>query len=127
MDPGRTPEWILSSHPSDEIAELTINLWPPCPISRFPAPKRFEARAMPSQDRLRLYDLRYVEQSGPNPHHPHQQRPVTTVQPQARRHPPQSDIELMTEKQVLGFEPESRLEDVGAEHHEQLQDGKHRT
>ena len=100
----------------------TINLRPPCPISRFPAPKRFEARAMPSQDRLRLYDLRYVEQAGPEPHHPHQQRPVTTVQPQTRRRSPQSDIELMTEKQVLGFEPASRLEDVGDEHHEQLQD-----
>ena len=33
----------------------------------------------------------------------------------------------MTEKQILGFEPASRLEDVGAEHHEQVQDGKHRT
>ena len=127
MDPGRTPEWILASHPSDEIAELTINLWPPCPISRFPAPKRFEARAMPSQDRLRLYDLGYVEQSGPNPHHPYQQRPVTTMQPQTRRRSPQGDIELMTEKEVLGFEPASRLEDVGAEHHERVQDGKHRT
>jgi hypothetical protein len=44
-----------------------------------------------------------------------------------RRHSPQSDIELMTEKQVLGFEPASRLEGVGAEHHEQVQDGKHQT
>jgi hypothetical protein len=33
----------------------------------------------------------------------------------------------MTEKQVLGFKPASRLEDVGDEHHEQVQDGKHRT
>jgi len=32
----------------------------------------------------------------------------------------------MTEKQVLSFEPASRLEDVSAEHHEQVQDGKHR-
>ena len=41
MDPGRTPERILVAHPSDEIAQLTIDLWPPCPISGFPAPKRF--------------------------------------------------------------------------------------
>jgi hypothetical protein len=32
----------------------------------------------------------------------------------------------MTEKQVLGFEPASRLEYVGDEHHEQVQDRKHR-
>jgi hypothetical protein len=49
------------------------------------------------------------------------------VQPQTRRRSPQCDVELMTEKQVLGFKPASRLEDVGDEHHEQVQDGKHRT
>src|ERR1019366_8076077 len=42
----------------------------PCPVSGFPAPKRLEARAMPSQDSLRLHDLRYIEQSGPTPRHP---------------------------------------------------------
>jgi hypothetical protein len=82
---------------------------------------------MPSQDSLGLYDLGYIEQSGPNPRHPYQQRPVTTVQPQTRRRSPQCDVELMTEKQVLGFKPASRLEDVGDEHNEQVQDGKHRT
>jgi hypothetical protein len=33
----------------------------------------------------------------------------------------------MTEKQVLGFEPASRLEYVGDKHHEQVQDRKHQT
>jgi len=32
-----------------------------------------------------------------------------------------------TEKQVLGFEPASRFEYVGDEHHEQVQDRKHQT
>jgi putative ABC transport system substrate-binding protein len=41
--------------------------------------------------------------------------------------PPQSDIELITEKQVFGFQPASRLEYVGDEHHEQVQDHRHRT
>jgi hypothetical protein len=76
MDPRRTPERILFAHPSDEIAQLTIDLWPPCPISGFPAPKRFEAEAMPSQDSFRLHDPGYVEQTGPNPRHPYQQRPI---------------------------------------------------
>jgi hypothetical protein len=74
---------------------------------------------MPSQDRLRLY--------GPNPRHRYQQRPVTTVQPQPSRRSPQGDVELMTEKQILGFESASRLEYVGNEHHEQMQDRKHLT
>ena len=87
----------------------------PCPVSGFPAPKRLEARAMPTQDSLRFHNLGYSEQSGTNPRRPYQQRPVTTVRPRMRRRSPQCDVELMTEKQVLGFEPASRLEDVGAE------------
>jgi hypothetical protein len=31
MDPGRTPERILFAYPSDEIAQLTIDLGPPRP------------------------------------------------------------------------------------------------
>jgi hypothetical protein len=122
MDPRRTPERILFAHPSDEIAQLTIDLWPPCPISGFPAPKRFEAEAMPSQDSFRLHDPGYVEQTGPNPRHPYQQRPITAVQPQPRRRSPQCDVKLMMKKQVLGFQPASRLENVDNEDPEHVQD-----
>jgi hypothetical protein len=72
-------------------------------MSGFLAPKGFEAGAMPSQDGLRLNYLGRIEQTGPNSRHPYQQRPVTAVQPQTRRRSPQCDVELMTEKQVLGL------------------------
>ncbi len=81
---------------------------------------------MPPKDRLRLNDLGRADQARPEPGHPHQQRPVTAEQSKARRRLPQSDVELMTEKQVLSFNPASRLEYVGDEHHEQVQDRKHR-
>jgi hypothetical protein len=44
------------------------------------------------------------------------------VQPQTRRRRPQGDVELMTEKQILGFELVSRLEHGGDEHSERMQD-----
>ena len=44
------------------------------------------------------------------------------MQLQTRRRPPQGYVELMTEKQVLGFQPASRLEHVGDEHSEPMQD-----
>jgi hypothetical protein len=47
------------------------------------------------------------------------------VQPQTRRRPPQGDGELMAEKQILGFEPASRLERVGNEHCQQMKDSTH--
>jgi hypothetical protein len=45
----------------------------------------------------------------------------------AQRVTPQSDVELMTEKQILGFKPAPRLEQVGDEHSEYVQDRKHRS
>ena len=96
-------------------------------MSGFPAPESFEPCAMPPQDRLRLHHLGQIKQIGPNPRDPYQQRPVATVQPQTRRRPPQGDVELMTEKQILGFKPASRLEHVGDEYSEPMQDHKHRS
>jgi hypothetical protein len=40
--------------------------------------------------------------------------------------PPQCDIELMAEKQILGFKLAPRLEQVGYKHSERVQDCKHR-
>jgi hypothetical protein len=62
----------------------------------------------------------------PELRHPYQQRPVTAAQSKTRRRTPQGDAELMTEKQVLGLKQAPRLEQVGDEHHEQVQDRKHR-
>ena len=126
MDPGRAPLLVFLAHPSNEITQATIDLRPPCPLSGFPAPESFEARAMPTKDGLWLNHLGHAEQARPEPGHPYQQRPVTAAQSKARRCLPQSDVELMTEKQVLSFKPASRLEYVGDEHHEQVQDRKHR-
>jgi len=42
-------------NPPDEIAQATIGLRPPCPMTRLPTPKHFEPSAMPMQDGLRLW------------------------------------------------------------------------
>jgi hypothetical protein len=81
---------------------------------------------MPSQDGLWFHDPGDIEQIGPNPRHPYQQRPVTAVQPQTSRRLPQYDVELMAYKEVLGSETPSRLEYVADKRREQVQDGNHR-
>jgi len=103
MDPGRAPLLVFLAHPSNEITQATIDLRPPCPLSGFPAPESFEARAMPTKDGLWLNHLGHAEQARPEPGHPYQQRPVTAAQSKTRRRTPQGDAELMTEKQVLGL------------------------
>jgi hypothetical protein len=79
---------------------------------------------MPSQDSLRLNYLGHTEKARPNPRHPYQKRPVTAVQPHTRRRSSQCYVELMAEKQVLGFQPASRLEYVDNEYHKQIQDSR---
>src|SRR5215831_9158411 len=125
MDPRCSPPWVFLAHPSDEIAQLSIDLWPPCPLPRFPPPERRETRTMPAKDGLRLNDLRRTEQARPEPGHPDHQGPVTAAQSRARRRTPQGDAELMTQKQVLGFEPARRLEEVNDEHCERMQEREH--
>src|SRR6266404_120105 len=126
MDPGRAPLLVFLAHPSNEITQATIDLRPPCPLSGFPAPESFEARAMPPKDGLRLNHLGHAEQARPEPGHPHEQRPVTAAQSKTRGRTPQGDAELVTEKQVFGLKSTSRLEQVGDEHSERVQDCKHR-
>jgi hypothetical protein len=97
-----------------------IDLRPPCPVSRFPTPERFKASAMPPQDSLRLNHLGHAEQVRPEPGHPYEQRAVTATQSKTRWRPPQSDVELMAEKQILGFKPASRLAQIGDEYSERV-------
>ena len=78
----------------------------------------FPANSLPScsnapQDRRRLNHLDHTEQAWPQPGHPHQRRTIATPQRQTCRSLPQSDSELMTEKEDLGLKPPPRLEQVG--------------
>src|SRR5262249_21702990 len=59
--PRCSPPRVFLAHPSDQIAQLSIDLWPPCPLPRFPTPERRETRTMPAKDGLRLNDLRRSE------------------------------------------------------------------
>ena len=61
------------------LAQSAIDLWPPRPLSRLPAPERRKTRTMPSKDGLRLNDAGGVEQAWPEPGHPDQQGPVTAA------------------------------------------------
>src|SRR5262249_31534579 len=126
MDPRCSPLRVFLAHPSDEVAQLSVDLWPPCRLPRFPTPERCETRTVPAKDGLRLNDLRRTEQPRPGPGHPDQQGPVTAAQSKARRCTPQGDAELMAKEQGLGFEPAWRLKEVDDEHCERMQEREHR-
>jgi hypothetical protein len=65
---------------------------------------------MPPQDGLRLNHLGHTEEARPELGYQYEERPVTAAQSKTRWDPPQGDVELVTEKQILGFKPAPRLE-----------------
>jgi hypothetical protein len=65
---------------------------------------------MPPQDGLRLNYLGHVKQIRPEPGHPYEKRAIITIESKTRWGLPQSNGELMTEKQILSFKPGPRLE-----------------
>jgi len=57
VDAWRAPKWVLDAHPSDQCAQLRLDLWPTSPSTRFPTPVTAKADPVPTQKRL-----------GPNDH-----------------------------------------------------------
>ena len=110
MDPGRAPLRVFPAHPLDEITQPAIDLWPPCPISGFPTPERFKASPMPPQDGLRLNQLSHAQQARPESGYTDEQGMVPAAKSKTRWSLPQSNGELMTEKQILSFKPGPRPE-----------------
>ena len=110
MDPGCAPQRVFPAHPPDQIPQAAIDLWPPCPISGFPAPEHFETSAMPSQDGLRLNHLSRINKARPELSYPYEQRAITAAKAKAGWRSPQSDGKLMAEKQILSFKPAPRLD-----------------
>jgi len=81
---------------------------------------------MPTQDGFRLNYLHRIKKAWPNSSHPYEQRAITATQSKTRRCSPHSDAQLMAEKQNLSFKSTARLEQVGNEYSERMQDRKHR-
>ena len=60
---------------------------------------------MPPQDRRRVEHADHTEKARPQLGQPHQQRAIAAPKRKTCRSSPQGDIELMTEKEVLGLKP----------------------
>ena len=80
---------------------------------------------MPMQDGLRLNDLHRTKKARPKSRHPYEQRAITAKQSETRWRPPQSDGQLMAEKQILSLKSAPRLEQISDKHSERMQDRKH--
>src|SRR5262249_3160348 len=68
--------WVFPAHSLDQITQITIDVRPPCPLPRFPAPESPEPSPMPPQNRFWLYHLSQIEQPGTHSSNPDQQGPI---------------------------------------------------
>jgi hypothetical protein len=100
MDARGAPYWVLLAHSPDQFTQLTCDLRPTRPTSRFPAPIGQKPCSVPSQDRIGLDHARQSNQDWPQPSHQYQQSPVTRTEPQTMRRTPQGNIELVPQKRV---------------------------
>jgi hypothetical protein len=69
----------------------------------------------------------HTDQVRPELGYQYEQGAVTTAQSNTRWCSPQRDVELMTQKQILGLKPAPRLEQVNDEKPEREQDRSHRS
>jgi hypothetical protein len=82
---------------------------------------------MPTQDGLRLNNLNSIKKTGPKPRHTYEKSAITPAQSKTQWFLPQSDSQLMAEQQILCLKAAPRLEQVGGEPSERMQDRKHRS
>ena len=118
------PQRVFPTHSPDQIRQASIDLRLPYPISRYPTPSGFKASAMAPQDCFRLYYLGHAGQVRPEawssiPAARGQNRAVEDEMVLT-----QSNIELMTEKRILGLMLAPRLEQISDEHYESMKDRK---
>ena len=65
MNPGRTPAWIVYSHPPDKVTDFTTDLRPSRAFG-FEFPEKFEPLAMPVDSSIRLYNDKRFAPGPPN-------------------------------------------------------------
>jgi hypothetical protein len=82
VDARRAPKRVLNAHPSNQCAQLCLDLWPTSPSTRFPTPVTAKADPVP----------------------------IMVRQPHATMQLATQDIQLVSKHSVLSFKPQLRLE-----------------
>jgi len=101
---------VLDAHPPDQRAQLSIDLWPPSPSTRFPTPVAAKAGPVPPHQRLAPNDRENLQDSWKPAIQLDKEPPIMVRQPDATRQPAPQDDQLMSKHRVLSFKPQLRLE-----------------
>ena len=102
MNPGRTPAWIVYSHPPDKVTDFTTDLRPSRAFG-FEFPERFETPVMPVNNSIRLYNDERFAPGTPNSVKQNPEEPIrhSNLRPLVR---PFHYDQLLAKRKVLGCE-----------------------
>ena len=112
MDLGRSPQRVLKTHSSNEIAHLFADPRSATARTGLPSPVRGKAHSMPTHDGLGSDNGYGVKNARTATIEPNEQGTVGPTQMQSAWRALLQDIELMPQDQDFGFQPPPRLEAV---------------
>jgi hypothetical protein len=110
--------WILGAqrvgeaHLADQPANFQRHRWSAAAASRFPAPIRSEARAVPSYNSVRLNDRKRTTGLSEQPVKTNENQSVNWVESELARRPSPKHIDLLPQDQNLGLKRSSRPEKI---------------
>jgi len=112
MDPRRSPQRVGEAHLADQPANFQRHRWSAAAASRFPAPIRSEARAVPSYNNVRLNDRKRTTGLSEQPVKTNENQSVNWVESELARRPSPKHIGLLPQDQNLGLKRSSRPEKI---------------
>ena len=108
----RSPQRIGEAHLADQPANFQRHRWSAAAASRFPAPIRSEARAVPSYNGVRLNDRKRTTSLREQPVKANENQSVNEVESKLARRPSPKHIDLLPQDQNLGLKRSSRPEKI---------------
>ncbi len=126
MDTGGAPQWIVSAHPSDQRAQVRVDLRSTSKGAGFPPPISPEAGPVPAHKGLRPDDRDGLEDRWKPSIQHDQEQAIPIREPDATAHPPLQHNQLMSECRVLCLKSALRPERRGEQGQEEAEQRDHR-
>ena len=100
MNSRRSPQRVGEAHLADQPANFQRHRWSAAAASRFPAPIRSEARAVPSYNGVRLNDRKRTTSLREQPVKANENQSVNEVESKLARRPSPKHIDLLPQDQI---------------------------
>src|SRR4029453_7562061 len=126
MDTGGAPQWIVSAHPSDQRAQVRVDLRSTSKGAGFPLPISPEAGPVPAHKGLRPDDRDGLEDRWKPSIQHDQEQAIPICELDATSHPALQHNQLMTERRVLGLKSALCLERRDGQGQEEEEERDHR-